>query len=212
MVYRQVRGRAASVSAKTRPKVHLPAHSAPRRRRNPPPAPLGAEVQNRSLRPWCSGSSLRASHTKELDARRPEARKTDPRCTYPGHGLRSASSTSTRQQAAAAYRNVRRALKRVPRASEQRKNGGRAATLSPKSRPKVHLPVQRARAMPDSHGDLGKKASGASGCTGLTGALRGGEQGPAIGFSMGASVYSHRRPSLRTHAPCQRSSLIFLGN
>ena len=89
---------------------------------------------------------------------------------------------------------------------------GRAATLSPKSRPKVHLPVQRARAMPDSHGDLGKKASGASGCTGLTGALRSGEQGTAIGFSMGASVYSHRRPSLRTHAPFPGSRLFFIGN
>ena len=28
---------------------------------------------------------------------------------------------------------------------------------------------------------------------------------------MGATVYSHQLPSLRTHAPCQRSSLIFLG-
>ena len=89
--------------------------------------------------------------------------------------------------------------------------GGRAATLSPKSRPKVHLPALRARARPDSHGDLRMKASGASGCTGLTGALRGVEQGTAIGFSMGATVYSHQLPSLRTHAPCQRSSLIFLG-
>ena len=204
MVYRQVRGRAASVSAKTRPKVHLPAHSAPRRRRNPPPA----EVQNRSLRPWCSGSSLRASHTKELDARRPEARKADPRCTYPGHGLRLASSTSTRRQEAAAYRDVRRASTRVARASEQCKNGGRAATLSPKSRPKVHLPVLRARARLDSHGDLRTKASGASGCTGLTGALRGVEQGAAIGFSMGASVFSHRLPSLRTHAPSRSRSLF----
>ena len=211
MVYRQVRGRAASVSAKTRPKVHLPAHSAPRRRRNPPPAPLGAEVQNRSLRPWCSGSSLRASHTKELDARRPEARKADPRCTYPGHGLRLASSTSTRRQEAAAYRDVRRASTRVARASEQCKNGGRAATLSPKSRPKVHLPVLRARARLDSHGDLRTKASGASGCTGLTGALRGVEQGAAIGFSMGASVFSHRLPSLRTHAPSRSPGSLILG-
>ena len=206
MVYRQVRGRAASVSAKTRPKVHLPAHSAPRRRRNPPPAP---EVQNRSLSPWCSGSSLRASHTKERDARRPEARKADPRCTYSGHGLRLASSTSTRRQEAAAYRDVRRASTRVAWASEQCKNGGRAATLSPKSRPKVHLPVLRARARPDPHGDLRTKPSGASGCTGLTRAPRGVEQGAAIGFSLGASVCSPRRPSLRTHAPSRRRSLIF---
>ena len=190
MVYRKMRGRAASVSAKTRPKVHLAAHSAPRRRRNPPPAALGAEVQNRSLRPWCSGSSLRASHTKELDARRPEARKADPRCTYSGHGLRLASSTSTRRQEAAAYRDVRRASTRVAWASEQCKNGGRAATLSPKSRPKVHLPVLRARARPDSHGDLRTKASGASGRTGLTGALRSVEQDAAIG-SQWVPPFSH---------------------
>ena len=38
MTYRQVRGCAASVSPKTRPKVHLPARSAPRLRRNPRPA------------------------------------------------------------------------------------------------------------------------------------------------------------------------------
>ena len=38
MTYRQVRGRAASVSLKIRPKVHLPARSAPRLRRNPRPA------------------------------------------------------------------------------------------------------------------------------------------------------------------------------
>ena len=32
-----------------------------------------------------------------------------------------------------------------------------------------------------------------------------GEQGAAIGFSMAASVYSHRLPFLRTNAPCPRS-------
>ena len=32
-----------------------------------------------------------------------------------------------------------------------------------------------------------------------------GEQGAAIGFSMAATVYSHRLPFLRTNAPCQRS-------
>ena len=204
-------GSAASASAQTRPKVHLPAHSAPRRPRHPPQAALGAEVQNHSLRPWCSGSSLRASRTKERGARRPEARKAVPGCTYSGHGLGLARSTSTRRREAAAYRDVRRASTRVARASEQCKNGGRAATLSPKSRPKVHLPVLRARARLDSHGDLRTKASGASGCTGLTGALRGVEQGAAIGFSMGASVFSHRLPSLRTHAPSRSPGSLILG-
>ena len=139
----------------------------------------------------------------------PGSKKSRPKVTCSGHGLRLASSTSTRRQEAAAYRDVRRASTRVARASEQCKNGGRAATLSPKSRPKVHLPVLRARARPDSHGDLRTKASGASGCTGLTGALRGVEQGAAIGFSMGASVFSHRLPSLRTHAPSRSPGSLF---
>ena len=142
----------------------------------------------------------------------PGSKKSRPKVTCSGHGLRLASSTSTRRQEAAAYRDVRRASTRVARASEQCKNGGRAATLSPKSRPKVHLPVLRARARPDSHGDLRTKASGASGCTGLTGALRGVEQGAAIGFSMGASVFSHQLPSLRTHAPSRSRSLVFEGD
>ena len=141
----------------------------------------------------------------------PGSKKSRPKVTCSGHGLRLASSTSTRRQEAAAYRDVRRASTRVARASEQCKNGGRAATLSPKSRPKVHLPVLRARARPDSHGDLRTKASGASGCTGLTGALRGVEQGAAIGFSMGASVFSHRLPSLRTHAPSRSPGSLILG-
>ena len=139
----------------------------------------------------------------------PGSKKSRPKVTCSGHGLRLASSTSTRRQEAAANRDVRRASTRVARASEQCKNGGRAATLGPKSRPKVHLPVLRARARPDSHGDLRTKASGASGCTGLTGALRGVQQGAAIGFSMAASVFSHRLPSLRTHAPSRSPGSLF---
>jgi len=38
MTYRQAHGRAASLIPKNRPKVHLPAHSAPRLQRDPPPA------------------------------------------------------------------------------------------------------------------------------------------------------------------------------
>ena len=104
---------------------------------------------------------------------------------------------------------VMRTLSLIPWTMAYHQVRGRAASLSPKSRPKVHLPVLRARARPDSHGDLRTKASGASGCTGLTGALRGVEQGAAIGFSMGASVFSHRLPSLRTHAPSRSPGSLF---
>ena len=47
--YRQVRGRAASLSPKSRPKVHLHARSAQRLRRNPPPAARTAGKRHRYL-------------------------------------------------------------------------------------------------------------------------------------------------------------------
>ena len=83
---------------------------------------------------------------------------------------------------------------------------GRAASLSPKSRPKVHLPAQSAPRLRRNPPTAARTAGKTHRC------LNGGhvpesvKAGAAIGFLIAASVFSHRLPSLRTHAPCRRFS------
>ena len=83
---------------------------------------------------------------------------------------------------------------------------GRAASVSPKSRPKVHLPAQSAPRLRRNPPTAARTAGKTHRC------LNGGrvpesvKAGAAIGFLIAASVFSHRLPSLRTHAPCHRFS------